>query len=586
MIVWAAVFVLSFLIYGQSVFQVGFSLELSNTQEATESSPSLVNVALSVLGFSSSFAHLLSIIIYSLIGGLLFSTLSSLLSPKYWSVAACAALVFVVHPTHSENVAHLVYGEESLSLLLGLISWLLILKGASTRQYFYLIGALVLFGKAVFINPTIAPLAISIPLSIWFFKVGSGTFSVLSFFALLASTSIIWMIIINGWWAYPVLPYEISESNWSFGQALIALGHYLKLSFWPYPLSIYYGFNALPFDGWTSQSALTSILLITGLFLVGLRLIIKRKVGGFGVLVFFLGLLPLANVFGPFEAFVMERALLLPTIGSCLLIAAFLNWLTLKVNRFLGLSSFAILVVGFTILSFTRTSQWKDFETLIQADVANHPTSAKLLLLNGNYYFGQIPNFEGNERHLLAKKSIRYLLPCSKLEPSWSKPHFQLGILFDKELNQPFEAIPHYERALKLMPKGFTSSFGLAGCYSQMGMQDSTVYYIKKTLDINPEHYESLEFLTSHYFRTNKVQLGFGFVNRFIQFYPESDIPHLILADYYFKQEQELQAIQQLEAAAQKNPVNKETLKALFDYYYAQNDFDKAEQYRDIAVYN
>lgn len=226
------------------------------------------------------------------------------------------------------------------------------------------------------------------------------------------------------------------------------------------------------------------------------------------------------------------------------------------------------------------------FASQLLADVANHPNSTKLLQLNGDYYFGRIPSLHGNERHLLAKKSISYLLPCSKLEPGWSKPGLQLGVLFDRELNQPFEAIPHYERALKLMPKSFSSSFNLAGCYSQIGMQDSTVYFIKKTLDINPEHYESLEFLTSYYFKTENIQLGFGFANRFIQIYPQSDVPHLIFAEYYFKEEKELIAIQQLEIAAQKNPVNKETLKTLFDYYFAKKDFNKAELYRDIAVYN
>ena len=586
LIVWIAVFALSFLIYGQTLFHDGFALELNSSQESNQGSSSIVAVALSALNLSSPFASLLSILVYSVIGGLLFSTLSKLLSLKYWSVAVLAALIFIIHPAHTENVAHIIYGEELIALFLGLISWLLIIKGARNRPKLWVISAFVFFGLAVFINATISPLAIAIPASIWFFNIGSRRFSASSFIALVVSTLVVFMIAINGWWHYPALPYKISESSWSFGQAFVAFSYYLKLSFWPYPLSIYYGYNALSFDGWSSQNSVLSVLLITSLFLIGLRLITKRSIGGFGVFFLFLGLFPVANVLYPLEALVVERALLLPTIGSCLLIATSLNWLTLNTNRFLGYTSCVLVIIGFTALSFARTSQWKDYETLIQADVTNYPKSARLLLLNGDYYFGQIPDFDGNERHLLAKKSISYLLPCSKLEPSWSKPHLQLGVLFDRELNQPFEAIPHYERALKLMPKSFASSFNLAGCYSQMGMQDSTVYYIKKTLDINPEHYESLEFLTSYYFKTENIRLGFGFANRFIQIYPQSDVPHLIFAEYYFKEVQELKAIQQLEIAAQKNPVNKETLKTLFDYYYAKKDFDKAEQYRDIAVYN
>ncbi|MGB0369559.1 MAG: tetratricopeptide repeat protein, partial [Flavobacteriales bacterium] len=361
---------------------------------------------------------------------------------------------------------------------------------------------------------------------------------------------------------------------------------YIKLSVWPQPLSFVYGYNAVPFNGWLATNTVVAITLIISLVTTALVFSSKKRLIGLGSLIFIVAILPVSNLLYPLEAQIVERGLLIPSIGMCLVMATLLVWLVKKVNLYIGGVIFILVFGGFSTLSFNRIAQWADYETLIQADVSNYPNSAPLQRLNGEFYFLQIPNYDGDERHLLAKKSIRHLIAASKLKSEWAKAHLQLGVLYDREINQPFEALPHFERCLKLKPKSFISAFNIAGCYSQMGMQDSAVYFIKKTLDINPAHFESLEFLTSHYFRRGKIQLGFGFANRFIQMYPQADVPHLIFADYYFKQENESIAVQQLEIASQKNPVNKETLKALFDYYYAKKDFDKAEQYRDIAVYN
>lgn len=596
---------MSFLIYGQTFIQdFGFphsltSLSLDdvsfadagiyqNTEVTAEHPLSEMINKIEPLVFINSplLARPVNVVLYATISCLVFLILSMLLDQNQWSISVMATLLFVAHPVHTEVLANLSYRAELFALFFGLLAWLGILIGSNLFKWGWLFFGVGFFTLAIVLKITMAPLALVIPLSLWFFKRGTLVYKAASFLSL---ASIVCVFVFLG--TTDLLPWEYRsdysvDANWSLGQIITALGYYIKLVFWPHPLSAYYGYNAVPFEGWLSAS----FLFYTGAFLIVLAstvwLLFRKRIGGFGLLFFVLTLIPLSNLLYPIEGLIIERGLLVPSIGICLFAASVLHWINNRSNRYTAHSIFIILLLVASGLSFGRISQWRSQEVLLNTDVSNFPASAHLLGLNGDYYFFMVPKKEGNERHELAKKSINYFLRCSKLRPDWARVHLRLGILYDRELNMPFEAIPHYERNLSLVPKSFKASFGLAGSYAQIGMQDSAVYFVKKTLDIIPEHYESLEFLTSHYFKTGNIQIGLGFVNRFIQLYPQSDVPHLILADHYFKQEKNSAAIEQLEIAAFKNPVNKETLKVLFSYFSYQKDFDKAEKYRDMAIYN
>lgn len=530
-------------------------------------------------------SRLINVLLYAFIGGLIFLILRALLGSNE-PIAIMATLLFVAHPIHTEVLANISYRDELFALLFGLVSWGCFLKNSSKLNWVWLICGMVAFTLALLSKVSIAPLVIIIPFSLWFFKNGSIAYYAVTFLTLFTTLSVYVILGANQLLSWDYLSGYSTNASWSIGQTLSSAGYYIKLAFVPWPLSSYYGYNTIPFSGWGACPYFIYIGSVAIVLIAAVGLTMKRRLAGFGLLFLVIAIIPISSVFYPTEELIIERGLFTPSFGICLFIAAVFHWIGQKTHAFIGRGVFILLCIVFTALSTFRTSQWKTYETLINADISSLPTSAKLSLLNGDYYFSQIPKHKGVDRTELARKSIKHLLVSSKLEPTWERTHQQLGVLYDRELNEPFEALPHFERSLKLNPRNFTSAFDLAGCYAQMGMQDSALYFIKKTLDINPEHYESLEFLTSHYFKIGNVQLGFGFANRFINIYPQSDIPYLILADYYFKNEKEEAAINHLEIAAKKNPINKETLKVLFNYYYNKGDFERAEQYRDLAIYN
>lgn len=585
-----AIFVLSVLINGQALVP-GF--DKNNPVNLQVESNASVLASVAGESFQSTFQNdpivgrYISVAAITLSGFLVYGLLVSLFGSTLWVISCMGALLFLSHPAQTDALINVNYIDVAVGTCIGMLAWLVLQFGATqSRQWIWITLGSLIFTIGLVIRPSLVSLALIIPLAFWVFNRGTSRYRLIAMVLLTVVSAAYVLIAINQHLPYDWRPEFYGVYDWTIEQRISTIGHYMKISFWPTPLSSFYGYDAIPFSGFSSSSGFFTLLIIALWSVIGLLWLYNRKPSGLGLVIFLVAIFPFANILYPIEGLVIDRALMVPSIGVCIFMVSIFIRIEQRIHSLVSKSLFLVVILGFSHLSFARISLWKDYETLINTDVSNYPTSAKLLQLNGQYYFDQVNNFEGSQRTQIAKKAIRHLIPCSKLKPEWEIVHVHLGLLHDRELNLPYEAIPHFERSLRLEPKNFVSSFNLAGCYAQIGMNDSALFYIKKTLDVNPEHHESLEYLTSHYFKTGNVQLGFGFVNRFILLYPKSDVPHLILAEHFKVNKEEKLSVQQLEIAAQKNPTNKETIKFLFEYFYANNNIERAEYYRDLAYNN
>ena len=119
-------------------------------------------------------SHFINILLYGLTGVLLYRILLGLFPIKeggrwYFSVAFIAALLFVLHPLHSEAVANIKGRDEILALLCSLGALYATLKYFDTNRAGWLWGSGLLLLLGLFSKENALTFLAVIPLTVWFF---------------------------------------------------------------------------------------------------------------------------------------------------------------------------------------------------------------------------------------------------------------------------------------------------------------------------------------------------------------------------------------------------------------------------------
>src|SRR5574341_831417 len=259
--------------------------------------------------------------------------------------ALLVALLFAVHPVHTEAVTYISGRRDLLSTLLTLAGVLTYLRyrEAPTRGRALGLGAL--YGLALFAKE----MAITLPLLCLAYEavqpapgpglrgalraLGQGTlaglrrFPVLygSLFALAGGFAFYLVVIAKatakvGWWGGHVL--------FNFLTVARIWVHHLQLLVFPKTLLVDYSYNAFPVTNTLGDWRGWGAVLLLGLLALGLlRLLAVSRIAAFGGLWFALALLPVSHII-PHHELMAEHHLYLPSVGLFLLVgwAASVAW--------------------------------------------------------------------------------------------------------------------------------------------------------------------------------------------------------------------------------------------------------------------
>lgn len=330
--------------------------------------------------------HTVNILLYGLTGVLLYRLLLGFFptSPEsrwFFSVAFIGALLFVVHPIHSEAIANIKGRDEILALLLSLGAlWATIKyydKGSSVWLVFS--GLLLLLGMLAKEN-AITFVAV-IPLSIYFFVKVPLSRVWASVWPLLIA-AVVFMFI-----RYQALGYMLNPGKavtdlmnnpflgMSFAEKTatisLTLAWYLKLLVFPHPLTHDYYPYHVPKVNWTDWRALLGLVLHLGMGVWAVLHLKTRKVPAYAVLFYLLTLSIVSNIFLSVGAFMNERFVYMPSVAFCLLMGWWLAYrlpalLNEKAERpyILGAGILAAFIGFYCWKTITRVPDWKDAMSL------------------------------------------------------------------------------------------------------------------------------------------------------------------------------------------------------------------------------
>jgi hypothetical protein len=345
-------------------------------------------------------SHFLNILFYALTTVLLYRILLALFPLKeggrwYFSVPFLAALVFAVHPLHSECVANIKGRDELLALLFSLgalYASLRFVDGGKTR---WLIGSGMLMMLGLFAKENALTFMAVIPLTLWFFtkapkqRIVTAVMPLLGFFLLfmIVRYQALGFMLDHGkapttdLMNYPFMGMNAGEK---LATIFLTLGWYVKLLFVPHPLTHDYYPYHVPKVNWSDWRALASLVLYAGMAAWALLNLKKRKLPAYAILFFLLTLSIVSNLVVSVGTFMNERFVYMPSVAFALLAGWFLarqlpQWLNEAADKpYLLGAGLALMLAGlYGFRTYTRVPDWKDALSLNASAVKVSEGSAR-----------------------------------------------------------------------------------------------------------------------------------------------------------------------------------------------------------------
>ena len=408
---------------------------------------------------------------------------------KNRTISSITALIFAIHPIHTEAVNVVVYRTELLACLFFIGSFFLYLKSIRDRKIkkgFYLLS-IFMFILALCSKEMAASLPLIIVLYIYFFsqqKERKKLFvSVLPFFLIV----FLWIII--GSWFEP-RGISIGKQEFYYGSSfgsklhlrvLLSTGtsilRYIWVSFLPINLVLVYPHQIKSFT--PTSKEIFSLLILIAILIGALRMKKLSKEASFSIFYFFISLLPISQII-PFSVVYGERWLYIPSLGFCLFVTVLLKRLFFDKNlKRLGIIFLISITSFYFFVSIVRNRDWKEQVTLLEKNVNIYPQSMYAQLFLAEEYIKK-EDYE---------KALYHISVAHKTHPGLFEPYFWLGKYY-AEKGPHDEAIKTFSNLLRDFPDkcknnaDFYYYFGIV--YTKGKLYDEAISHYKKALTLRP----------------------------------------------------------------------------------------------------
>ncbi len=450
-------------------------------------------------GLNAGGHHFTNVALHTIAVLLLFRVLRGT-TGALWPSALVAAL-FAIHPLHVESVAWLSERKDVLSAVLFMLTLAAYVRYAgapSIGRYFIvlMIFALGLMSKPMLVTvPFVFLLLDYWPLrrfdKVERFKPGSGitrslnqrpSFLFLEKTPLLVLSGLSCLVTI---WAQDQATGSLEQLpfTWRLSNALVSYIEYVRQTFWPARLAVFYPYPNNPLSIW--KVTLASAFLLT---VSAIAIFLRKKrpyvlTGWF----WYVGMLvPVIGIVQIGEQGHADRYTYLPHIGLFLLIvwgaADLANTWHLR-REYLWLAA----TITIAVLSYgaaVQTSFWKNSERLwdhtlsVTSDNDFAHNNLGFLHLRRGELDKAISHFETALKIRSGKSQTRYNLGTALV-------HVNLANALARE-GRPEEAIVHYEQAVKLRPDYGDAYYNFGSVLFQEGRIDDAIAQWQKALAIQP----------------------------------------------------------------------------------------------------
>ncbi len=549
---------------------------------------SLVTFALEheFFGDRPALSHFINILLYAVTALLIFALLNLLfLKSEYRSLWApalpfLAALLWVVHPIHTEVVANIKGRDEIMAMLFSILAAYSYLRFYDAGKTKWMLLSLFSLFLAMLSKENAFTFVLVIPLAVWFFRSASPKVFLRDMSLLLIPAALVLLLRYQALHGLELSGESVNElmNNPFVGAGfarkyatiIFTLGKYLQLLLLPLALTHDYYPYHIPLKTFSDPYVIGSALVYLALILYALFSFLRKPdIPGFAVAFYLITLSVVANVFFPVGTFMAERLVFMPSLGIMLLFAwgivklgmllsgadrvpgreAFWKWM-LEKNK-AGLLVLLAMLAGYSFKTVDRNPVWKNNETLFLSDIHISKNSAKMNNAAAGmlYDMSQRKNISPAQKRKYLSRAKGYAEKAVEIHPGYHAAWQTLGNIYyflDHDIDKALRA---YEKA-------------------------ATAEAYRNMLAIGQRAMKKGDYAGA--------EKCFGI---YIAKKPNHSIGYLELADVYLQAGEAETAVRVLEDALKKFKNNSEILNKLgLVYGQGLEDFDRAIRYFELAL--
>ena len=441
--------------------------------------------------------HRTNLLYYGLTGFFLFFFLSRLLKGYHYLLPIIVALLFVVHPLHTEVVANIKSRDTMLGFLNFVVAAWFIFKAWDSRKYIYLPAALFFYFIALFSKEEVITFLAVIPLMLYFFRKTNwkriALFTAPFFGAVMVYLMIRSGIIggLNAGVELKILDNSLLAAE-GFGEETASrmqgIGYYLLHTLLPHPLISDYSFSTLENVNWNTWQPYAGLAANLGLLVAMIYGFRKKALYSFGILYYFATVSIFTSLIITNVSVYNDRFLYSPVLGILLVIGWSIyqlmkvknadgtfekSFVELLPRNVLPLAIAAVLIIAGFWKTAAHLPNWQDRYVLFEHDLKIAPDNARLLKNHGG--------------------SLSRLALAEPRGSAERKKYAQEGV---EVLTR---ALSIYER----IPTGWVH---LANCYTFLNNYPEAEKAYRKALEFNPGNHYATVNLANIMYRLGKYQ--------------------------------------------------------------------------------
>ena len=544
-------------IFRYDTFQ-GYFKEKKDLLEGGRYRPlSLVTFAIEneFFGLNPEVSHVINILLYGLCAWLIFVLLNYLIGGKgrwWWSIPFLAAIIYLVHPVHTEAVANIKGRDELMAMIFALLTTIACIKYGMNGKVKHLIFAAVLFILGILSKENVITFLAVIPLAMWVF--GKASFARIGLsFGVLFGVFMIYLFTRLQIFGYIVGDNEVTdimnnpfygmEASEEFGSKWYTMYEYLRLSFVPHPLTHdYYPYHIPKVGVFGHWKPIVAIIMHVALLAFSVLAFKKHRIVSFAIWFYIATISIVSNFVVGVGTFMNERFIFISSMGVCLVIAYLLMKGSEKWNAKIMYGVAALIVILFSIKTFTRVPVWESAMSLNKAAVQVSTKSARSNSFMATALFEE----------------------------------FKITTERDKKLALLDEAKIYADRALEVYPTYSNGNLMKAGIDAELYKLNGDLAALLKSFTEVGAAQPQIGFLTQYceYLNSRADQ------EQLINFYHDLGYNTLYLKNEFNVPNRLNWAIHYLNFGYSLDNNNPKIRKALFDIYSAAGNSAKAQEYR------
>ncbi|HLX90428.1 MAG TPA: tetratricopeptide repeat protein [Puia sp.] len=422
-------------------------------------------------------------------------------------VAFVAAIIFTVHPIHTEVVANVKSRDEIMSLLFICLTFIGTFKYQELGKKWIYAAALLSYFLALLSKEYAITLVILLPLSLYLFNRNSISRSMATFVPfLIPIAAYLYLRLQTSVSASETADTEVLNNPYLYASAADTLAtkiatsfNYLRLLIFPHPLSADYSYNSIPYKNFSSPLVWLSLLVHLGLLAAMLRFFPRiqgtatlkgsgkreaqltdyRSILCFGIAFYLFNLLLICNIFFNIGGTMGERLIFHSSVGFAiaagfLICRGFELIKEKRARRFLFIPTMAIIILLSGYKTISRNAEWKNDETLFSADLKTVPNS---VLVNGNVVTALVNDadllHDSTKRRAYLVRAVALADHAIKLDPVYVAGFFNRGLAWfklgdlDKAKSNMDSVKAHFFHypLLPLMYRQIATMYGQKGLY-------------------------------------------------------------------------------------------------------------------------